>query len=98
MTKWDDKVTLPKTEEEINKTNLLVLESNDLGQFEIAGLKDGKYTLVEIKAPEGYALPSNNTFDFNIQKMENNKKKKSTSELKTTEKVLIMQEKLSTRK
>lgn len=68
MTKWDDKVTLPKTEEEINKTNLLVLESNDLGQFEIAGLKDGKYTLVEIKAPEGYALPSNNTFDFNIQK------------------------------
>ena len=62
MNNWVDS-TDPKKD-----TNLLVLTSNELGQFEIAGLKDGKYTLVEIAAPEGYALPSNNTFDFNIQK------------------------------
>lgn len=40
--------------------------SNELGQFEVAGLKPGKYTLVEVKAPEGYALPSNAEFEFEI--------------------------------
>lgn len=40
--------------------------SNEKGQFEVTGLAEGKYTLVEIKAPAGYALPTNpevDTFD-----------------------------------
>lgn len=45
---------------------LLKLTSNDLGQFEISGLAPGSYTLVEIKAPEGYALPAKAEFDFTI--------------------------------
>ena len=40
--------------------------SNELGQFEVAGLKPGKYTLVEVKSPEGYALPTNAEFEFEI--------------------------------
>ena len=47
------------------KANAIKLTSNDVGQFEIAGLAPGKYTLVETKAPEGFALPSNE-FDFEI--------------------------------
>ncbi|MBS6534802.1 pilin N-terminal domain-containing protein [Peptoniphilus harei] len=66
MTKWE-KVDNPKAESEKDNTKLLVLTSNELGQFEIAGLAAGTYTLVEVAPPEGYALPSNNTFDFNIQ-------------------------------
>ena len=66
MTKWE-RVDDPKAESEKKETKLLVLTSNELGQFEIAGLAPGTYTLVEVAPPEGYALPSNNTFDFNIQ-------------------------------
>lgn len=33
--------------------------SNEKGQFEVTGLAEGKYTLVEIKSPAGYALPTN---------------------------------------
>lgn len=42
-----------------------VFTSNNNGQFEVMGLEQGKYTLVETKAPAGYAVPSNpeKTFD-----------------------------------
>ena len=42
------------------------LTSNELGQFEIAGLAPGKYTLVEITPPEGYAN-NKNEFPFEIK-------------------------------
>ena len=42
------------------------LTSNDLGQFEIAGLAPGTYTLVEITPPEGYAN-NKNEFPFEIK-------------------------------
>lgn len=48
-------------------TNNIKLTSNALGQFEIAGLAPGKYTLVEVKSPEGYALPTNAEFEFEIK-------------------------------
>lgn len=48
-------------------TNNIKLKSNELGQFEIAGLAPGKYTLVEVKSPEGYALPTNAEFEFEIK-------------------------------
>ncbi|MFQ8776031.1 MAG: pilin N-terminal domain-containing protein [Finegoldia magna] len=48
-------------------TNNIRLTSNELGQFEIAGLAPGKYTLVEVKSPEGYALPTNAEFEFEIK-------------------------------
>ena len=46
----------------------LVLTSDDQGRFEITGLAYGTYTLVEIKAPKGYALPSNAEFEFTVGK------------------------------
>ena len=48
-------------------TKNIKLTSNELGQFEIAGLAPGKYTLVEVKSPEGYALPTNAEFEFEIK-------------------------------
>lgn len=48
-------------------TKNIKLTSNALGQFEIAGLAPGKYTLVEVKSPEGYALPTNAEFEFEIK-------------------------------
>ena len=65
MTKWVANPTLPKTEQEANDSTLLVLTSNDLGQFEIAGLAPGTYTLVEVVPPTGYAN-NNNEFEFTI--------------------------------
>ncbi|MFQ9981405.1 MAG: pilin N-terminal domain-containing protein [Finegoldia magna] len=65
MTKWATNPTLPKTEEEAKNTKLLVLTSNDLGQFEIAGLAPGTYTLVEVVPPTGYAN-NQNEFTFTI--------------------------------
>lgn len=56
MTQWEEK-----------QDNAIKLTSNELGQFEIAGLEAGKYTLVEVKAPEGYALPADATFEFEIK-------------------------------
>ena len=43
---------------------VLKLTSNELGQFEIAGLKDGKYTLVEVKAPDDYVDATKATLEF----------------------------------
>lgn len=56
------------------KYNLKVLESGkdgEKGAFEIKGLKydrpnGTKYKIVEIEAPEGYALPSDNKFEFTV--------------------------------
>lgn len=39
--------------------NAYKLVSDEEGRFEITGLSAGKYELVEVKAPEGYALNSN---------------------------------------
>lgn len=44
--------------------NVVVLVSDVEGKFEILGLEKGNYALVEIKAPEGYALPTNAEFEF----------------------------------
>lgn len=43
---------------------VLKLTSNELGQFEIAGLKDGSYTLVEVKAPDDYVDATKATLEF----------------------------------
>lgn len=48
-----------------NKDNLVVLESDKAGRFAIDGLTAGTYELVEVKAPKGYALPTNN-FEFSV--------------------------------
>lgn len=43
---------------------VLKLTSNELGQFEIAGLKPGSYTLVEVKAPKDYVDASKAKLEF----------------------------------
>ncbi len=43
------------------------LTSNDLGQFEIAGLAPGKYTLVEVKAPKDYVDAEKATLEFEFE-------------------------------
>ncbi|OXZ29518.1 hypothetical protein B9N51_01150 [Finegoldia magna] len=48
--------------------NPTVFTSNDLGQFEVKGIEYGNYQAVEIKAPEGYALPTNGgSFTFTVE-------------------------------
>ena len=43
-----------------------VFTSNNDGQFEVMGLEQGEYTLKEIKAPAGYAVPSNPERKFKV--------------------------------
>ncbi|MDU3124838.1 MAG: isopeptide-forming domain-containing fimbrial protein, partial [Finegoldia magna] len=64
MTNWVANPKLPKTDKDFEDTKLLVLTSNELGQFEIAGLKDGSYTLVEVKAPADYVDATKATLEF----------------------------------
>lgn len=48
--------------------NPTVFTSNDLGQFEVKGLEYGNYQAIEIKAPAGYALPTNGgPFTFEVK-------------------------------
>lgn len=48
--------------------NPTVFTSNDKGQFEVKGLEYGSYQAVEIKAPAGYALPTNGgSFTFEVK-------------------------------
>ena len=48
--------------------NVVTLISKDEGKFEIKGLAYGKYTLEEIKAPAGYALPTGGgNFSFEVK-------------------------------
>ena len=48
--------------------NVVKLVSDVNGKFEIKGLEEGDYKIVEVKAPEGYALPSNTEFEFRAEK------------------------------
>ena len=43
-----------------------VFTSNNDGQFEVMGLEQGTYKLVETKAPAGYAVPSNPEKEFKV--------------------------------
>lgn len=45
---------------------LLVLTSNEQGIFELDGMTYGSYSLLEVKAPDGYFLPENYFIDFEI--------------------------------
>ncbi|MFO3717057.1 pilin N-terminal domain-containing protein [Anaerococcus sp. ENR1011] len=47
-------------------TNVVKLISDVNGKFEISGLEKGSYTLVEVKAPAGYALPTKPEFGFDV--------------------------------
>ena len=49
-----------------NKDQAFVFTSNNDGQFEVMGLEQGTYKLVEIKAPAGYAVPSNPEKEFKV--------------------------------
>ena len=58
MTKWEGTKS--------DDTKNIKLKSNSAGQFEIAGLAPGTYTLVEVTPPEGFAN-NNNEFTFTIK-------------------------------
>lgn len=73
---WKDAtVTAATGEADFNNTdNLVVLESDKAGRFAIDGLPAGTYELVEVKAPAGYALPTNN-FEFTVDENSFNNEK-----------------------
>ena len=48
------------------KDQATVFTSKNGGQVEITGLQDGTYKLIETKAPDKYALPSNAEWEFKI--------------------------------
>jgi LPXTG-motif cell wall-anchored protein len=45
---------------------LLILTANEQGIFELYGMEYGRYSLLEVKAPDGYFLPKNYFIDFDI--------------------------------
>ncbi|BAG07605.1 pilin N-terminal domain-containing protein [Finegoldia magna] len=55
------------TATEKNANGVLKLTSNELGQFEIAGLAPGKYTLVETKAPADFVDAEKATLEFEFE-------------------------------
>ena len=56
------------TKDKLNE-NLVVLTPNSQGYMEITGLDFGNYTLVEIEAPKGYAIPADGQkFPFTVDK------------------------------
>ncbi len=50
------------------KDDATKFNTNEYGQFEVSGLAYGNYSAIETKAPAGYALPSNGSFDFEVKK------------------------------
>ena len=59
------KVKVDDTNDETAK-ELVKLTSDAQGRFAIDGLAKGDYKLVELKAPEGYAIPTNNEHAFAV--------------------------------
>lgn len=58
-------VTFADTKEEAKKAPFT---STDKGTFEVKGLAYGEYTLTEVKAPSGYALPTKPDTTFTVGK------------------------------
>ena len=56
-----------KAEFEEKAENPFVLKSDENGIIKLDGLQSGKYTLKEIKAPEGYRLPANPNTEIEVK-------------------------------
>lgn len=48
------------------KEELVKLTSDKQGRFAVDGLAEGDYELVELEAPEGYSIPTNNAHPFTV--------------------------------
>ncbi len=75
--------------ETYSASDFQLTSADNTGRFDVKGLDAGAYTLVETAAPTGYAMPTTNTFNFEIQATVNKTEDKVTDDASRLEALKI---------